>query len=614
MMHFHGGGGGYGRAMRMQMMCDDSLSDKKNRKSGQKLEFRRALGLLRYTKKLKVEYVLMFLFIVLQMATYQGLAYSLRYLINDLFPKGVARYLLMFAGAWVAVFAVHSIVTVLAAKFRIVIVRTLVANVRAEIVRKLQVLSLRYFDERGTGTTSAKVLMDMDRMQHFFEWATSHVLEAVLGIFVALPFLTMIDPMLTIVAFLYLPAVPVIQKLFRSMLIRRSRALRDSNEKLSAKIVDYIQGIRVIRMFATEDQHGQEIIDQVDDVKDTDIQYSMSMRLLRMCIQFFFDFTPIMIWVAAGILMQRSSALTVGAVVAYVAIVRLLLRNFNVLFNSYDQIIRATPSVHALMEIIDNNEVENINPRVSEFMISGSIHIENVDFSYATREGRQQLTDINMHIGAGEKIALVGPSGSGKTTFANVLLGLYPIKRGRISYGPYALNDVSLKQLRSQVAIMSQETFLFNTSIYENIRFANMNASREDVIEACQKAEIYDFLRTLPDGIDSHAGERGVQLSVGQRQRIGLARVFLRDPKVIILDEPSSALDVFTEQKLFATLYDNILNKTLIIIAHRLSTIRGVDRIFLFENGHIVEQGNYEELKLRSDTFAQMIDVSSGVA
>ncbi|MBD3317049.1 MAG: ATP-binding cassette domain-containing protein, partial [Chitinivibrionales bacterium] len=368
--------------------------------------------------------------------------------------------------------------------------------------------------------------------------------------------------------------------------------------------------LKEIRISATEDVQSGTILNEVDSVREAGIQYTMSMRIFSMVIQFFGDFMPIMLWVTAGILMINSSGMTIGEVVAYVALVELMLREVRVLFNSFDQIVAASPSVLAISEVLESGEVENQHPKITEFEIDGAVETHKVNFRYETRSGNRQLHDVNVRIRPGEKVALVGESGSGKTTFINVLLGLYPVESGDIFFGSYRLADVKLKRLRSQIAIMSQDTFLFNTSIEENIRFADLTATRERVVKACRKAEILNFIESLPDGFETQVGERGVMLSGGQRQRIGMARVFLRDPRIVILDEPSSALDVLTEERLFDTLFRNIGGRTLIVVAHRLSTIKDADRVFVFKDGTVVEEGRFDELLKGRGHFARMVSAN----
>ena len=579
-------------------------------KSGpHKLQLGLLFKMLRYYNgDMKLQMCGFLLLFVFQIASFQGLQYSIKYLIDDLIPEGVPLHMVLFAAAWILIFSIHAIFTLGAARYRILIVRNFVARLRGEIIKKLQVLSMKFFDKEGTGAISAKILMDMDKMQGFFDWTMQMLLEAIISIVLVIPLLYSIDPMLTLVTVIYVPCVPLVQKLFMKRLVESSYLLRNRSARLSSKLVDFISGIKHIRVFASEKEHGQEMIDEVEQVRDLDIKFSMYMRSLRMAIQFLSDFTPILIWVAGGIIIAQRHSLHLGALVAYVSLVRMFYGRIEMLFSSFEQIITASPSVVAINEILGSNDVETSAGRNRDFEIDGSISFSHVDFNYETRPNTLQLTDVSVDIKTGERIALVGESGSGKSTFVNAMLGLYSLKSGHILLGGHDISTLHLPSLRAQIALMTQETFLFNTSLYENMRFANPKATFEEVREACRKAQILDFIESLPEGFDTMAGERGVQLSGGQRQRIGMARIFIRKPRLIILDEPSSALDVVTEDRLFETLYKNVENITLIVIAHRLSTIKNVDRILVFKDSRIVEQGSFDTLKDKEGSlFAAMV-------
>ncbi len=576
-----------------------------------KLQPKKLFGLLRYSREHRATYALMLGFMVLQMATYQALSYSLKYLINDIFPKRSIPSLLLFGLVWIGVFAVHSLFTLLAAKKRIFLIRNLITRIREELIKKLQVLSISYFDQRGTGSTSAKLLMDMDKVQQFYDWVFVNLVQAVFGVVIGVPVLFSINPTLTLFSLFYVPLVPLLQRVFRGKIVKQSYQLRNTNEKLSASIVEFMTGIRHVRMFAAEEEQSRQVIDDVRQARDIDMRYSMIMRIFGMTIQFIGEFTPVMLWIVAGVIMTRDSNLQLGSIIAYIALVSFMLGQISVVFSSFDQIVAASPSVTAILGILDNNQIENPNPKLTEFVIDGSVALKNVTFGYATRGEQHQLRNVSLEIQPGEHVAFVGRSGSGKSTVVNVLLGLYPVAQGSVKFGDLDLSELRFRTLREQIAIMNQEAFLFNTSILENLLFANRTASLEQVFEACKKAEIYDFIVSLPEGFNTVTGERGVQLSGGQRQRIAMARIFLREFKLLILDEPSSALDVLTEHTLFETLLQNIAGKTLIIIAHRLSTIKSVDRIFVFDEGEVVEQGSFSELVAQKGLFAQMVEASS---
>lgn len=593
------------------MSAPQEKSPKVPEEPRQKLQIKKLLGLLRYTKEYKLTYVVMLVFCILQMATYQGLGYSLKFLINDIFPTRQVSNLALFALGWVLLFAIHSAFTLLAAKHRIFLIRNLITRIREALINKLQVLSISYFDRRGTGSTSAKLLMDMDKVQTFYDWVFVNLVQSAFGVLLGVPLLYSINPTLTLFSLVYIPLVPLLQRVFRKKIVKNSYQLRNTNEKLSAAIVDFMTGIRHVRMFAVEEDQSRQVIADVRQARDIDMRYSMIMRVFGMTVQFISEFTPVMLWVVAGVIMIQDASFQVGSVIAYIALVTHMLGQISVLFSSFDQIVTASPSVTAILGVLDNEEIENPNPRLKEFVIDGSVSLQDVSFSYQTRGEQLQLQKVSLDIHAGERVAFVGRSGSGKSTVVNVLLGLYPVAEGTVKFGELDLADLRFRTLREQIAIMNQEAFLFNTSIVENLRFANRRATLDDIIVACKKAEIYDFISSLPEGLETLTGERGVQLSGGQRQRIAMARIFLRDFRLLILDEPSSALDVLTEHTLFESLMRNIEGKTLIIIAHRLSTIKSVDRIFVFDDGQVVERGTFEELVAQNGLFARMVEASS---
>lgn len=560
-----------------------------------------------YSADRKGAYFMLIVCLILQILSYQMLQYSLKYLIDDLIPSGSIIILVYFGLGWIFAFFLHSIVTLLAAHYRIDIVRTLISGIRNDIIKKLQVLSIKYFDRHGTGSVSAKVLMDMDRLQVFFDWLLTAFLESIAGIICVIPFLYSINPFLTLLTFLYIPLIPLLQKLFTKRILKYSWGLRESNARLSARIVDFVSGIRHIRIFAAEEEQGRKVLEDVEAIKDKDIKFTMSIRILWMAIQFCSDFTPVLLWIVGGVLIIKYGNLHMGELVAYVALIRMLTHRLDTLYSSFNQIVSASPSVASVSGLLNDKDIERHENRRKDFVLDGSITVRELDFSYESRGHLKQLEGVNISVRKGEHIAIVGESGSGKSTFINLLLGLYPVKPGSIFLGEHDICSLNLPVLRSKIAMMTQETFLFNTSIYENLRFASPDASEEEILDACAKAQILDFIKSLPEGLHSPVGEHGVQLSGGQRQRIGLARVFLRKPAIIILDEPSSALDVVTEEKLFKNLYSNAGGATLITIAHRISTISSADRIFVFRNGRLAESGSFEELKEKNGVFNEML-------
>ena len=575
-----------------------------------KIELRRAFSLLRYTSDLKDEYARALGYSVLQALTYHLLSYSLQFFINVLLPQRAVGWCLLYGLAWVLSFGVHAWFTLDCSFCKYNIVRTLMARLRAALIKKLQVLQIRYFADEGTGATAAKLLSDIERVQGLYSWFLDGFVTSVLNVLLVFPFLWLLDPTLTLVVVLYVPLIVVLQRSLAGRLSERAHAFRKGNQNLSTKVVEFISGIKHIRLQASEDIHGQSLIKSVEELRVADLRLNRVMRALSMAIQFMGESVPMALWVMAGIVMAQRGTFDFGAMVAFIALTQRLVGTMNGLFQSFDQVVTATPSITAISDLLESSEIENSGPRRKDFKLRGGIEVEGLSFSYPARGGALQLSNVNLAIHPGEKLALVGESGAGKTTFVEVLLGLHQRKSGTIRFDGLDTDILDLHTLRSQISIVSQETFLFNCSIYENLRFVNLSASMEQVREACLKSEILDFIESLPDGFHTDVGEHGVRLSGGQRQRIGLARAFLRASTIIILDEPSSNLDVITEHRFVDTLYRHLQGKTLIVIAHRLSTIAGVDRVVAFERGQVMEQGAPSELYARAGLFRRMVDSS----
>lgn len=239
--------------------------------------------------------------------------------------------------------------------------------------------------------------------------------------------------------------------------------------------------------------------------------------------------------------------------------------------------------------------------------LSGNIVFKNVDFSYATTS--EVLKNVSFEIKKGETIALVGESGGGKTTICHLLPHFYNVSHGNIYYDNFDINEISFKALRKNIGIVQQDVFLFSGTIKDNILYGKLDATDEEVIEACKKAHLYKFIETLPNGIDTEVGERGVKLSGGQKQRVAIARIFLKNPSILILDEATSALDNTTEVSIQKSLSELAIGRTSIIVAHRLSTIKNADRIFVVNNGKIVESGSHEELMALKNEYYKLYNL-----
>jgi ATP-binding cassette, subfamily B, bacterial len=266
------------------------------------------------------------------------------------------------------------------------------------------------------------------------------------------------------------------------------------------------------------------------------------------------------------------------------------------IFTAYESWSQARPGMEAVIELLDSDELEGFQSGPRAVEIKGGLSLRGVKFCYPKAESTPILQDINLEIPAGQRIGLVGETGAGKSTLLELVLGFYQPTAGEIYYDGHPISEIGLRHLRGHIAVMSQDAFVWNTSVLENIRYGCPSASDAAVMEAARKAQAHEFILALSEGYATVCGERGSKLSGGQRQRIALARVFLRNPRIIVLDEPTSALDVETETRLLEDLDVLCEGRTTFIVAHRLSTLRKVERILVFSQGRIIEDGSLPEL------------------
>jgi ABC-type multidrug transport system fused ATPase/permease subunit len=393
-------------------------------------------------------------------------------------------------------------------------------------------------------------------------------------------------------------------RLFNTRVRPIYRQVRDRLGDINAELQDNISGIRVIQAFGQE-RH------ELDRFTQRSTQYyEERVRGIRYWSTFF----PAMGFVASlgmvivlgfGVYRIFSGALSLGGLVAFISYVASFYEPINRLVqvdNTVQQAIAAGERVFELLDTVP--EIEDAPDAIKLPVIQGAVAFEGVSFRYGT--GEEVLRDVSFQMQPGQVVALVGPSGAGKTSIANLIPRFYDPVRGRITVDGYDIKKVKLASLRKQIAVVLQETFLFNGTVRENITYGKPDASEEEMIAAAKAAYAHEFIMNLPQGYDTEIGERGVKLSGGQKQRLALARAILTDPRILILDEATSSVDAEAEYLIQRALEKVLEGRTALIIAHRLSTIRHADRIIALEDGRIVEVGDHHELLARGGLYSQM--------
>jgi ABC-type multidrug transport system fused ATPase/permease subunit len=524
---------------------------------------------------------------------------------------------------WVGVYAlanlllwpVHSWFTVRAFALSQEIVRAVTARLRRMLVDKLQSMSLSFFTRRGAGALSNQVTVDLAKVEAFLNGIVGNFLAALTIGAGALAYLFWLNPLLAGITALAVPAQALIIRAMRNRVQALNQRVQQSGENFSERVVEFIGGMRATKSLGNETIAAAQLAASIERMRASGLEASVTMRWMMMVMQFAGEYLGVVVWCLGGVMFLRGE-LALGELVAFSGLLGFVRGGFNSYFGAYDSWMQARPGLLAVLGILDSEEIEGFGGPGRGGRPQGALEIRQLWFRYpGAGEDDWSLRQIDLAIPRGQRIGLVGETGAGKSTFLDLLMGFYPPTRGGILYDGRSLEDIGLLNLRRSVAIMGQDAFLWNTTVRENIRSGRPTASDAEVEEAARKAQAHEFIERLDQGYQTLCGERGGRLSGGQRQRIALARVFLRDPAIIILDEPTSALDVETEARLQADLDALCRGRTTFIVAHRLSTLRGVDRVLVFKQGRIIEDGPVHELLARPDShYAHLHALQFGTA
>jgi ABC-type multidrug transport system fused ATPase/permease subunit len=477
---------------------------------------------------------------------------------------------------------------------------------RGQLFRQLQRLSIPYHDKRIVGVTISRVISDVGVINELLsQGLISMVSDGILLVGTIVVMVAM-EPRLALLAFSVLPLMALITAWFS----RRARvAYRETRERIGAVLGDLaenISGMRVIQAFAQEET-TQERFEEVNRAnRDAYISaISLSFVFLPAADVLSMAAMGIVLWVGGTMIAQ--GALTIGVVVAFLAYVGRFFEPIQDLSRIYTTLQAATAGGERILEMLDTQPAVQDKPDAGDLPeIEGRVELRDVSFSYDLEKG--VLHHVNLIIVPGETVALVGPTGAGKTSIANLVARFYEVTEGAVLVDGVDVRDVTAGSLHRQMGLVPQDPFLFAGSVADNIRFGRPEASEEEMFAAAKLANADGFIRNLPDGYETRILEGGVNLSVGQRQLICIARAVLVDPRILILDEATSSVDTVTEALIQEALERLLRGRTAIVIAHRLSTVRNADRIYVVDEGQVVEQGDHESLLAQGGLYRDLYE------
>ncbi len=485
-------------------------------------------------------------------------------------------------------------------------------DMRRDAYNHLQKLSSTYYNNTKVGQIMGRITNDLFDVTEFAHHCPEEFFIAGIKIVIAFAVLASINVPLTLVIFLCVPVMIAVCMPLNFRMRGVFRRQRGQIGELNARIEDSLLGHKVVKAFTNEEIENEKF------EKDNGVFFGIKklsyryMGLFQTTIRMFDGIMYLLVLVAGGIFMIKG-LIAPGDLVAYMLYVSTMIATIRRIIEFAEQFQRGMTGIERFLQIVDADieifdepgAVELQNPK-------GEIVFEDVSFEYPD-DHNKVFANLNLQIHAGEKMAIVGPSGGGKTTLCNLIPRFYDVSRGRITLDGRDIKHFTLKSLRGNIGIVQQDVYLFSGTVYENIAYGRPGASREEVVQAAERAGAHGFIMALRDGYDTYVGERGVKLSGGQKQRISIARVFLKNPPIIILDEATAALDNESEFEVAKSLAELSVGRTTLTIAHRLSTIRGSDRILVLTEDGIVEEGNHRQLMERRGMYYHLYETANAL-
>ncbi len=525
-------------------------------------------------------------------------------------PEGMMKAVLICAGVLAVAYVIKWRLNYFVGYYGHIVGVRMQYDMRREVFEHLQKLPLSYFDENKTGTIMSRIitdLFDISELAHHGPEDLFISLIILIGAFVAL---SMIYLPLALIVFAVIPIMVIYAARLRVEMGRTSKASRVVIGEINASLENSIAGIKVSKAYTNEEDELERFTDgNRAFVRQRSKYYKVMARFISGT-ALTGDVLNICLALAGGLFCLYGK-ITVIDFTAFIMYVNIFMTPVKKLIGFVEQYQNGMTGFERFCEIMDAEEEKDDPDAEDVEVIRGDIEFDNVSFTYNTYEGdhhsgREILHNLSFTVNAGRKLALVGPSGGGKTTICNLIPRFYDIDSGAVRIDGKDIRKIKIGSLRKAVGIVSQDVFLFDSTIYDNISYGCPGASREDVMAAAEKAGILNWISGLEDGLDTIVGERGVRLSGGQKQRIAIARVFLKDPPILILDEATSALDNVTEAEVSKSLSELSRGRTTISVAHRLTTVKGADEILVITDEGIAERGTHEELLKKGGTYSTL--------
>ena len=537
-----------------------------------------------------------------------GLGYPLlsRPILNTYIPDGNIKMVLIMSVALLTAYVIRQAFNYYVSYFGHVMGVKIQAQMRSDLFTHLEKLPYSYYDNSETGQLMTRMTNDLFNVAELAHHGPENLFITSFMVVGSFVYLAIISWKLALIIFGVLPFLFIITLAIRKRMNRAFKESRKAVGEINATLENSISGIRVTKAYANADYEQKKfeknnkdfVVARSKSYKYFSI-YSASMGFVTL-------FYNVIVLCAGALFCIYDDSFNYADLTTFMISINLFTQPITTLVAFFEQLQDGVTGLERYFEIMDA-EVEEENPDAIEVeRFKGEIEFKGVNFSYD--EGREILHDINLSIPVGETYAFVGASGGGKTTLAHLIPKFYPIAEGDILIDGLSINNIKNESLRKNIGIVQQDVFLFSGSFRDNIAYGNPEATEEEIIEASKKANLHDYIMSLPEGYDTEIGERGVRISGGQKQRLSIARVFVKNPSILILDEATSALDNTTEALIQQSLFELCKGRTTLVIAHRLSTIKSANKIIIINKGKICEEGTHNELLAENGIYKQLYE------
>ena len=534
-----------------------------------------------------------------------GIIYPIitRRMLNDLIPNREYRLIVIFGIGLLAVYLVRMGLNYFVQYYGHVMGVKMQAQMRSDMFRRLEELPYSFYDSHETGKIMSRMTNDLMDISELAHHGPENLLISGITIITSFCYLISINVPLTLIVFACVPLLVIISLSLRVKMRDAFKKSRESVAEINAALESSISGIRVTKAFTNSEKETEKFeVGNGKFVSSRSAAYK-AMGQFHSGTSFVTDIFNVVVLIAGGLFLYNNK-ISFGDYSTFIVSIGIFVTPVMTLINFMEQYQNGVTGFERFVEIMDAKPEKDSDGAKDAGKLSGDIALSHVSYSYDG--AKEVLRDVSLKINKGETFALVGPSGGGKTTICHLIPHFYDVTDGQILLDGKEIHSLTMESVRRNIGIVQQDIYLFNASVRENILYGRLDATDEEVMEAAKRANIHEYILSLPEGYETKIGERGVKLSGGQKQRLSIARVFLKDPSILILDAATSALDNATEILIQKSLDELCKGRTTIVVAHRLSTVRNADRIAVVDEGHIIEEGTHKELLEKGGEYAAL--------